>query len=172
MVDVQIARRGVRDAALLDAMRTVPRERFVPDGLAEFAYEDGPLPIEAGQTISQPYIVAAMVEAAEIEPGSHVLEVGAGSGHAAAVLGQVAGRVVAIERHRELARSACARMSDLGYDNVDVREGDGTLGLPEEAPFDAILVAAGGLEVPDALQRQLKIGGRLVMPGARCYRAA
>lgn len=164
MVDVQIARRGVRDAALLDAMRTVPRERFVPDGLAEFAYEDGPLPIEAGQTISQPYIVAAMVEAAEIEPGSHVLEVGAGSGYAAAVLGQVAGRVVAIERHGELARSACARMSDLGYDNVDVREGDGTLGLPEEAPFDAILVAAGGLEVPDALQRQLKIGGRLVMP--------
>lgn len=164
MVDVQLARRGVRDPAVLAAMRTVPRERFVPDAIAEFAYEDGPLPIEAGQTISQPYIVAAMIEAAELGKNDRVLEVGAGSGYAAAVLSQVAGKVIAIERHEELARLARQRMVSLGYGNVQVRQGDSTLGLAYEAPFDAILVTAGGPRVPDALKQQLTVGGSLVMP--------
>ena len=164
MVDVQIARRGVRDEHVLAAMREVPRERFVGEGMAEFAYEDSPLPIEAEQTISQPYIVAAMVEAAEIRPGDRVLEVGAGSGYAAAVLGRIAERVFAIERHEELARLAADRMKALGYANVDIRIGDGTQGLPDEAPFDAILVAASGPDVPQALKGQLEIGGHLVIP--------
>ena len=164
MVREQIARRGVSDANVLDAMREVPRERFVPARLAEFAYEDRPLPIEAGQTISQPYIVALMLEAAAIAPGSHVLEIGTGSGYAAAVMSVFAGRVHTIERHAELAATARRRLAELGYANVDVRAGDGTQGWPEAAPFDAILVAAGGPRIPDALRRQLRIGGRLVIP--------
>lgn len=164
MAEVQIARRGIRDPGLLEALRQVPRERFVAPDLAEFAYEDAPLQIEEGQTISQPYIVAEMIEAAEVGAGDRVLEVGAGSGYAAAVIGQIAGRVFAIERHEELADSAAERLHDLGYDNVELRVGDGTLGWPEAAPFDAILVAAGGPEVPAALKEQLAIGGRLVMP--------
>ena len=168
MVDVQIAGRGVRDPRVLDAMRSVPRERFVAEALAQFAYEDSALPIEEEQTISQPYIVAAMAEAARLEPGDRVLEVGAGSGYAAAILGRIAGRVHAIERHPALARLAQDRMAALGYDNVEIRAGDGSLGLPEEAPFDAILVAAGGPAVPETLKRQLAIGGRLVIPVGAC----
>lgn len=164
MVDVQIARRGVRDSHVLDAMRAVPRERFVGEAMAEFAYEDSPLPIEEGQTISQPYIVAAMIEAAEIEPGDRVLEVGAGSGYAAAVIGQIAGEVYAIERHGALGGLAKDRFKALGYDNIRLRVGDGTKGWPDAAPFDAILVAAGGPEVPQALKEQLAMGGRLVIP--------
>ena len=164
MVDVQIARRGVRDEHVLMAMREVPRERFVSEEMAEFAYEDSPLPIDAGQTISQPYIVAAMIEAAEVAPGDRVLEVGAGSGYAAAIIGQIADKVIAIERHEELGISARRRMEELGYDNVEIRIGDGTRGAPEDAPFDAILVAAGGPEVPKSLREQLAIGGRLVIP--------
>jgi protein-L-isoaspartate(D-aspartate) O-methyltransferase len=164
MVDVQIARRGVREPRVLQAMRTVPRELFVPEDMREFAFEDNPLPIGEGQTISQPYIVAAMIEAAEVQPGDKVLEVGAGSGYAAAVLGQVASRVIAIERHAELARSAAERIRELGYSNVEIYEGDGTAGLPDEAPFDAILIAAGAPVVPDELKRQLAIGGRMVVP--------
>jgi len=164
MVEVQIVRRGVRDAAVLAAMRAVPRERFVGESLAEFAYDDVPLPIEAEQTISQPYIVAAMIEAAQIEPGDRVLEVGAGSGYAAAVIGRIAARVYAIERHAELGRLAAERMAQLGYGNVEIRVGDGSTGLAEQAPFDAILVAAAGPAVPQALKEQLEIGGRLVMP--------
>jgi protein-L-isoaspartate(D-aspartate) O-methyltransferase len=164
MVDVQIARRGVRDPRVLDAMRRVPREAFVEPGLEEFAYEDGPLPIGEGQTISQPYVVALMIEAAEVKPGERVLEVGAGSGYAAAVVGRIAGRVHAVERHPSLAASARRRLGGLGYDNIELRVGDGTLGWPEAAPFDAILVAAGGPEVPPALREQLAIGGRLVIP--------
>lgn len=164
MVERQIARRGIRDRHVLAAMRKVPRERFVREDMAEFAYEDSPLPIEAGQTISQPYIVAAMIEAAEIRPGDRVMEVGAGSGYAAAVLGQIAGRVFAIERHDVLARSAGERVAQLGYGNVEIRAGDGTRGIPEEAPFDAIIVSAGGPETPPALKEQLAIGGRLVIP--------
>jgi protein-L-isoaspartate(D-aspartate) O-methyltransferase len=142
----------------------VPREVFVPENLAEFAYDDTPLPIEEGQTISQPYIVAAMIEAAEVEPGDRVLEVGGGSGYAAAVLSRLAGEVFTIERHKPLAAAAELRLARLGYGNVTVIAGDGSGGLPEEAPFDAILVAARGPEVPEALKRQLAIGGRLVIP--------
>ncbi|WP_332304823.1 protein-L-isoaspartate(D-aspartate) O-methyltransferase [Rhizobium sp. GR12] len=164
MVEVHIKRRGIRDERVLNAMRAVPRERFIAQGMAEFAYEDTPLAIEAGQTISQPYIVAAMIEAAEVRPGDRVLEVGAGSGYAAAVTGQIAGCVYAIERHEVLAASAKQRMTDLGYSNIEVIVGDGTRGLPEQAPFDAILVAAGGPAVPQALKEQLAVGGRLVIP--------
>lgn len=164
MVDVHLARRGIRDRRVLQAMRTVPRERFVAGGLEEFAYDDAPLPIEEGQTISQPYIVAAMIEAAEIAPGNRVLEVGAGSGYAAAVIGRIADQVFAIERHESLGELARQRMRALGYDNVDIRIGDGTKGLPDEAPFDAIVVAAGGPGTPPALKEQLAIGGRLVIP--------
>jgi len=164
MIDVQIVRRGVRDRHVLDAMRRVPREAFVEPGLEEFAYEDGPLAIGEGQTISQPYIVALMIEAAEVKPGDSVLEVGAGSGYAAAVMSQIADRVHAIERHPSLGKSALQRFKRLGYDNIDLRVGDGTRGWPEAAPFQAILVAAGGPEVPLLLKEQLAIGGRLIIP--------
>src|SRR3954447_21298928 len=164
MMDVQIARRGVRDRYVLDAMRRVPREAFVQSGFEEFAYEDAPLPIGEGQTISQPYIVALMIEAAEVKPGESALEVGAGSGYAAAILSQIADRVYAIERHAALGSAARQRFNMLGYDNIELRIGDGTRGWPEVAPFDAILVAAGGPEVPPALKEQLAIGGRLVIP--------
>ncbi len=145
MVEVHIAQRGVRDPHVLNAMRHVPREAFVRPGLEEFAYEDGPLPIGEDQTISQPYIVALMIEAAEVKPGERVLEVGAGSGYAAAVMGQIAERVYAVERHPSLGEAARERFGRLGYDNIDLRVGDGTLGWPEAAPFDAILVATGDL---------------------------
>ena len=164
MVDVQIARRGSRDEHVLAAMRSVPRERFVSPEMAEFAYDDSPLPIEEGQTISQPYIVAEMISTAEIRPGQRVLEVGAGSGYAAAVMGQIADRVYAMERHPGLGIIAKRRFEQLGYDNVEVQVGDGTRGWPEAAPFDAILVAAGGPQVPKALKEQLAVGGRLVIP--------
>jgi len=164
MIERQVARRGVRDSHVLEAMREVPRETFVPEGLQEFAYEDTPLPIEAGQTISQPYIVALMIEAAGVRPGDRVLEIGAGSGYAAAVLGRIAARVYAIERHETLSRLAAERMQRLGYDNVEIRTGDGTRGWPEAAPFDAIVVAAGGPAVPQMLKDQLDVGGRLVIP--------
>ena len=164
MVAQQIAGRGLADAALLDAFREVPRELFVAPDLAGEAYEDRPLPIEAGQTISQPYIVAFMIDAARVRPGQRVLEVGAGSGYAAAILGRIADSVVAIERHPELARIASERMERLGYRNVRIVEGDGTLGFAEEAPYDAILAAAAGRDVPEALLDQLAEGGILVMP--------
>ena len=164
MIAAQVARRGVTDARVLEAMRQVPREAFVHEGMEEFAYEDSPLPIAEGQTISQPYIVALMIEAAQIKPSDRVLDVGTGSGYAAAVLGQLAAKVYSIERHRVLADSARRALSKLKYDNVEVRHGDGTLGWADAAPFDAILVAAGGPEVPEALRNQLKIGGRLIIP--------
>jgi protein-L-isoaspartate(D-aspartate) O-methyltransferase len=164
MVASQVARRGVTDTRVLDAMRKVPREAFVQSGMEEFAYEDSPLPIAAGQTISQPYIVALMIAAAEIKPSDRVLDVGTGSGYAAAVLSRLAAKVYSIERHRELANNAKRALERIRYRNVEVRHGDGTLGWADAAPFDAILVAAGGPEVPEALRRQLKIGGRLVIP--------
>ncbi|HEX2559045.1 protein-L-isoaspartate(D-aspartate) O-methyltransferase, partial [Phenylobacterium sp.] len=164
MVERQILRRGVADEHVLEAMRTVPREAFVTPGLEEFAYEDSALPIEAGQTISQPYIVALMIEAAQIRPGDRVLEIGAGSGYAAAVMSRIAGEVYAIERHEPLSALARQRLERLGYGNVQLRTADGTGGWPEAAPFDAILVAAGGPGVPQPLKDQLQIGGRLVMP--------
>lgn len=164
MVERHIRARGVRDPRVLAALGTVPREAFVPPELAEQAYEDRPLPIEAGQTISQPYIVAVMTEALTLEPGNTALEIGTGSGYAAAVLAQLAKRVYTIERHAELAELARERLARLGYANVEVRCGDGTLGWSEHAPFDAIIVAAGGPDVPRALLDQLAIGGRLVIP--------
>jgi protein-L-isoaspartate(D-aspartate) O-methyltransferase len=164
MVDTQLVARRIRDPQLLAAMREVSREMFVPPGLAEFAYEDMPLPIEAGQTISQPYIVALMLEAAEIQLDDRILEIGVGSGYAAAVMSRLGRRVHAIERQEELAALARNRMAQLGYENVVVRTGDGTRGWPENAPFDVILVAAGGPAVPRPLREQLAIDGRLVIP--------
>jgi protein-L-isoaspartate(D-aspartate) O-methyltransferase len=164
MVAQQIMARGITDPAVLVAMRTVPREAFVPAALRELAYEDSPLPIEAGQTISQPFIVALMLEAAAIGARDHVLEIGVGSGYAAAVASRIAREVHAIDRQAELSGLARQRMEQLGYDNVVVRTGDGTQGWPENAPFDVILVAAGGPEVPGPLCRQLAVGGRLVIP--------
>ena len=164
MVEEQVASRGVRDAAVLEAMSRVPRERFVLPKYEDIAYSDRPLPIEDDQTISQPYIVALMVESMKLTPRSRVLEVGTGSGYAAAVMWKLAREVFTIERHEDLARTAAARLKDLDYSNVQVRHGDGTLGWPEAAPFDSIVVAAGGAEVPQALKEQLKPGGRLVMP--------
>lgn len=165
MVAAQIEARGVADQRVLDAMRSVPREQFLPAGLVEFAYEDTPLPIASGQTISQPYIVALMADALRLKPGDRVLEVGAGSGYAAAVLARLADRVYTIERHRDLADAARAILRRLGIDNVDVLHGDGTLGWPEAAPFDAIVVAAGSpADVPRPLLEQLAIGGRMVIP--------
>ncbi|MEA3042048.1 MAG: hypothetical protein QOC65_1537 [Sphingomonadales bacterium] len=164
MIERQIAGRGIRDERILSAFRAVPREAFVGEDARASAYEDSPLPIEADQTISQPYIVAVMIEAAEIGPDDRVLEVGAGSGYAAALIAQLADRVFAIERHEELAKLAGDRMERLGYENVSVYQGDGTGGLPGEAPFDAIVVSASGSHVPDILLQQLEIGGQLVMP--------
>jgi protein-L-isoaspartate(D-aspartate) O-methyltransferase len=164
MVDRQIEARGIVDPLILAAMRAVPREAFVPERLREFAYEDAPLPIEAGQTISQPYIVAAMIEAAQIGPSDSVLEVGGGSGYAAAVISRMASRVHVIERHEELVALARQRLARLGYDNVEIRSGDGTSGWPEAAPFDAIIVSASGPQIPEPLKQQLRLGGRLVMP--------
>jgi protein-L-isoaspartate(D-aspartate) O-methyltransferase len=164
MVREQIAGRGIEGRRLLDAFRTVPREAFVPEAVRHLAYQDGPLPIEAGQTISQPYIVALMIDSAGIGPGARVLEIGAGSGYAAAVMSRLALEVTAVERRSELAALAGERLRRLGFDNVRVVRGDGTAGLPAEAPFDSILCAASGSHVPDALRRQLARGGTLVMP--------
>ncbi len=164
MVRTHIAGRGVRDPAVLEAMRRVPREAFVAADLRDRAYDDEPLPIEDGQTISQPYIVAVMLEAAALRAGDRVLEIGAGSGYASAVASLMAAHVDAVERHPGLAASASERLARLGYANVDVHCADGSGGWPEGAPFDAILVAASGPRVPAALCEQLVVGGRLVMP--------
>jgi protein-L-isoaspartate(D-aspartate) O-methyltransferase len=164
MVERQLRRRGITDKRILDAFREVPREAFVSAEYAHAAYGDHPLPIEAQQTISQPFIVALMIEAAGIGLRDKVLEVGAGSGYAAAVISRIAGKVIAIERQHELAEVARDRMTRLGLDNVEIIEGDGTRGCPEHAPFDAILAAASGSHVPKPLTEQLADGGRLVMP--------
>ena len=164
MVDSQIRGRGVHDPAVLAAMASVPREAFVAPQLAELAWDDSALPIGRGQTISQPFIVARMAEALELQPGDTVLEVGTGSGYAAAVLSRCAREVWTIERHAGLCLRAERRLRELGYDNVKVRHGDGTLGWPEQASFDAISVAAGAPSVPPALLEQLAPGGRLVIP--------
>jgi protein-L-isoaspartate(D-aspartate) O-methyltransferase len=164
MVERQIAQRGVRDERVLDALATVPREAFVASELAPLAYDDAPLPIGGGQTISQPYIVALTAEALRLTPSDRVLDVGTGSGYAAAVLSRLGRDVFGIERVEALAGTARHRLTTLGYDNVTVVCGDGTLGWPEHAPFDAIAVAAVGPRPPQALLDQLALGGRLVMP--------
>jgi protein-L-isoaspartate(D-aspartate) O-methyltransferase len=164
MVETQLKARGIKDPRVLQAFAAVPRERFVSARFHELAYEDAPLPIEEGQTISQPYIVAIMLEAAKIRETDHVLEVGAGSGYASALLGRLATRVHAIEWHETLAALAKARLGALGATNVQIRQGDGTLGWPDAAPFDVIIVSAGGPDVPHSLLEQLRIGGRLVIP--------
>jgi protein-L-isoaspartate(D-aspartate) O-methyltransferase len=164
MVERHLRARGIEDPLLLAAMGAVPRESFVPGHLQEFSYEDSALPIEASQTISQPYIVARMLDLAEIEPGDKVLEVGAGSGYAAAVMSRMANKVFAMERHEELAKLARGRLKRLGYANAEIICADGTKGLVEEAPFQAIIVSAGGPHVPEALKQQLAIGGRLIIP--------
>ena len=164
MIDYQLAARGLHDQSVLDALNAVPREEFVPTDLVEFAYRDSPLPIAASQTISQPYIVALMTAALELKAEDRVLEVGTGSGYAAAVLAEIAKEIYTIERHKILADTARSRLQQLDYSNIQVLYGDGTLGWPENAPFDAIIVAAGGPDVPESLKQQLAIGGRLVIP--------
>ena len=164
MVEKQIISRGVRDPAVLNAMRTVPREAFVLSEYADAAYEDKPLPIGEDQTISQPYIVARMTEALELSSLDRVLEIGTGSGYAAAILSCIVEQVYTVERIKKLATCARQRLQSLGYLNVHVRYANGTLGWPEHAPYDGIVVTASGPHVPEALKAQLGIGGRLVMP--------
>lgn len=170
MVDVQIAGRGIRDAKVLDAMRAVPREAFVDPRYKAFAYDDSPLPIGEQQTISQPYVVAMMIEAVEVGECDRVLEVGSGSGYAAAVLSLIVAEVFAIERLGSLVETARPRLRDLGYENIHLHSGDGSLGWPEARPFDAILVAAGSPIVPPSLKEQLAVGGRLVIPVGKADR--
>lgn len=164
VLERELRMHGIRDEAVLQAIRTVPREEFVAEEMREFAYLNTPLPIGSGQTISQPLIVAYMTEALELAPQDRVLEIGTGSGYAAAVLSCIAKEVFTIERHQELAETARERLALLGYENVHVLLADGTRGWPEEAPFDGIVVAAGGPGVPPALLEQLAPGGRLVIP--------
>ena len=164
MIERQIASRGIREPTILEAFRAVPREEFLSKDYADLAYGDHPLPIEAGQTISQPYIVALMIQAADMKAGDNVLEVGAGSGYAAAIMSRIAGHVTAIERQPDLVRVAQERMQRLGFDNVRIVEGDGTRGWEPEAPYDSILAAASGSHVPPAWVKQLADGGRIVMP--------
>lgn len=170
MVDEQIARRGLRDPRLLAAVRAVPRHRFVPPDELEWAYSDGPLPIGHGQTISQPYIVALMTDLLHLTPGARVLEVGTGSGYQAAILAQMAAEVHTVEVIPELAHRAEKVLAELGLTNVQVHVGDGSLGWPEAAPYDGILVAAAAPDVPPPLLDQLSEGGRLVLPvGSRGF---
>jgi len=164
MVECQIAQRGITDPRVLAALASVPREAFVSQDMVSFAYDDAPLPIGDGQTISQPYIVAFTVEALQLTPSDRVLDVGTGSGYAAAVLSRLAREVFSVERVAALCRSASERLAELRYDNVHVICGDGTLGWAEHAPFDAIAVGAVGPHPPPALLEQLVVGGRLVMP--------
>jgi protein-L-isoaspartate(D-aspartate) O-methyltransferase len=164
MVEKHLASRGIRDVRLLEAMASVPRERFVRPGMEELAYDDTPLPIGEGQTISQPYVVAVMIEALAIGPRDRVLEVGTGSGYAAAVLGRLAREVISVERIPSLAKAARQRLEEGGFDTVRVVEEQGVLGFPEGAPYDAILVSAGAPAVPDSLLQQLAPGGRLLIP--------
>lgn len=171
MVSRQIEGRGIRDASLLSAMREVPREAFVTGKYEEYAYDDGPLPILEGQTISQPYVVALMIEALKLKSGDRVLEIGTGSGYAAAVLSKIAAEVHTVERIVALVRFARQNIAALGYANVTVHSGDGTLGWARHAPYDGIIVSAGGPRVPEALKRQLAVGGHLVIPTGKEQRS-
>ena len=167
MVQEQIVARGIRDPRVLEALRKVPRHRFVPPEMQPSAYEDSALPIGGGQTISQPYVVAFMTEALELKPQDRVLEIGTGSGYQAAVLSLLVREVYSMEIVEPLGREAEARLKKMGYSNVRVRIGDGYRGWPEAAPFDAIMVTAAPLEVPPVLAAQLRPGGRMVVPVGR-----
>ena len=167
MVREQMERRGIRTPAVLKALRETPRHLFVPEALRRSAYNDHPLPIGHGQTISQPYIVASMTELLGVRPGDKVLEIGTGSGYQTAILARLAGRVYSMEIVGPLAKEAAARLKEMGLRNVEVRAGDGYQGWPEEAPFDRIIVTAAPPELPPALLAQLKNGGRLVAPVGR-----
>jgi protein-L-isoaspartate(D-aspartate) O-methyltransferase len=165
MVEAQLRARDIKDPRVLAAMAAVPREAFVPDRERAAAYQDGPLPIGAGQTISQPYMVARMTELLHVAAGERVLDVGTGSGYQAAVLAELGCQVTSIEREPDLAASAAARLSELGYaERVQVRTGDGTLGAPDGAPWDGIVVAAAAPSIPEALREQLGDGRRMVIP--------
>ena len=164
MVARQLEARGVRDRRVLDAMRRVPRHRFVPERLQGSAYDDGPLSIGEGQTISQPYMVASMTEELRLTGSERVLEIGTGSGYQAALLAELATEVITIERHRELAERAAGLLTELGYENIRFEVADGTLGWPELSPYPAILVTAGAPSAPRTLLEQLGEGGRLVIP--------
>jgi protein-L-isoaspartate(D-aspartate) O-methyltransferase len=164
MVARQIAGRGISDEAVLRAMLKVPREAFVLPGFEQYAYDDTPLPIPGDQTISQPYVVALMISVLEVRSEDRLLEIGTGSGYAAALMGQIAREVHTVERLPVLVNYARQRLRALGCDNVHVHEGDGTLGWPEHGPYDGIVVAAGGPNIPEALRTQLAIGGNLVIP--------
>lgn len=169
MIREHLLDRGIRDQAVIQAMRDVPREEFIDEMLLERAYGDYPLPIDGGQTISQPYIVAYMTEALELNPADRALEIGTGSGYAAAVLSRIVTTVYSVERLGGLARDARQRFARLGYANIIVHTGDGTLGWPDHAPYDAIVVTAGAPNVPQPLLDQLAIGGRLVIPVGSSY---
>ena len=164
MVKEQIAGRGIKDPAVLEAMRIVPREFFVQERYQRYAYDDTPLPLPGKQTISQPYVVALMITQLDLKAGDCVLEIGTGSGYAAAILSQIVDEVHTVERIQELANYARQRLDFLGYDNVYVHHGDGTLGWTEAAPYDGIVVAAGGPSIPKSLKYQLAMNGRLIMP--------
>ena len=159
-----LQKQGIQDTAVLRAMQTVPREQFVPEEYLEYAYYNGPIPLPANQTISQPFVVALMLSALRLQPHFIVLEIGTGSGYAAAVLSQLVRQVHTVERQETLVAYAKTRLDQLGYANITVHLGDGSLGWPEEAPYDAIVVAAGGPTVPASLRKQLGRNGRLVMP--------
>jgi len=164
MIETQIRKRGVSSPRVLEALASVPRHKFVPEKFREFAYADKPLPIGEGQTISQPYMVAAMTDALELAGPERVLEIGTGSGYQAAVLSLLAREVLSVENHTTLALAAQERLTALGYANVHVHNGDGSAGLTDAAPYDAILVTAGAPEIPQALASQLREGGRIVIP--------
>jgi len=164
MIQRQVRARGIRDEAILNALREVPREVFVPDRYKAAAYDDSPLPIPAGQTISQPYVVALMIRALRLGQEDKVLEVGSGSGYAAAILSRMVREVHAVERHEELVEYAQQRLAQIGYDNVHVHHADGTMGWLPAAPYEGIMVSASGPRVPKSLEEQLAVGGRLVMP--------
>ncbi len=164
MVAQQLERRGIRDRRVLEVMATTPREAFVPGVPVSVAYDDRALPIDAGQTISQPYMVARMTELLEVEPGARILEIGTGSGYQAAVLARLGAKVTTVERHPDLAEAARERLATLGIHGVDVLVGDGSRGDPEGAPWDGILVTAGAPSIPNDLREQLAVGRRLVIP--------
>ncbi|MFW6007072.1 MAG: protein-L-isoaspartate(D-aspartate) O-methyltransferase [Bacillota bacterium] len=164
MIEQQLKPRGIKDPEVLEAFLTVPRHEFVPENLKHNAYQDRPLPIQEGQTISQPFIVAQMIEALKPKPGKKMLEVGTGSGYATAVLSRIINRVYSIERYPELAEQAEKKFEKLGYDNIEVTVGDGTKGWEEKSPFAGIMVSAAAPDIPEPLIEQLEVGGYLVIP--------